>query len=301
MKILSGLLMIVLLLACSRNQPETLSGAGKRVISLAPHMTEIVYALEAEDGLLAVSDYCFYPPQARAKEHIGGLINPNRERIVALKPDIVLGLPSNQMLADQLAGFGISSCLLPNETVDDVLATIDSVGKLLNRRRQAVQVIKGLKDSLNACRPEDDGRLRRPLRAMLVVGREPGTTRNLTVAGANTFIDSLWTLTGGSNSFHDMPARYAQINHEAVLDRDIDVIIEIQVGLQDSLYRLSRLDEWQALRALPAVREGRVYRIEGDYTLIPGPRLYRLARSFVRIRQQVREKISGQVLRNRQI
>ncbi len=256
----------------------------RRIISLSPHMTEILYALGQEKRLVGVTDYCQYPPQAKAKEHIGGFLNPNLEKIIALHPDLLLGVPANADLARKLAAENLPVVMLPNDQLKDIFFTIDSLGRLLGCASRAHQLHQSIRDSLLFYQRKAQALNHGVLRAMLVIGRDPGTTTHLTVVGPHTFIDSLWNFMGGVNVFSDLPAKYAQVNRENVLLKQPQLIIEFKFNQpwdaqKDSLNK----KEWQNLGHIPAVQMGNIFVLTGNYTLIPGPRVYLLAKDFYRV------------------
>ncbi len=256
----------------------------ERIISLSPHTTEIIYALNRQDRLIAVSDFCIYPPEAEQKEKIGGLLNPNIEKILLLKPQLIIGTPAHSEIAEKLKQTDIKFILLNNDSVNDALKTIDSLGAVLNAKKNADSLQNAIQDSLSFYEDKARQNFTEKTGAMLVIGRDAGTTRNITVAGPNTFLTSIWERVGGINSFNDLPARYAQVNREALLTKNPDIIIEFRFNESWNRQKdMFNLNEWQSLGSVKAVSNGHIYVLTGDYTLIPGPRLHLLARDYYRI------------------
>ncbi len=282
--------LVLMLLGAGCNQqpaPAQQKTQVKRIISLSPHVTEILYVLGQQDKLVGVTDYCSYPPQAAKKPHIGGLLNPNIERIILLKPDVLIGVPAHQSLAEKLKKQGLTTVLLPNDQLTDVFFTIDSLGRLLNCRKQAKALIRSLKDSLNHYQRLAHSLTPENRCAALVIGREPGTVRHITIVGPHTFLDSVWTLVGGKNVFDDLPVGYTQVGQEALLTKQPDIIIELRINEQwDSQKELQNFKEWQPLSEVRAVQKRNIFVLTGNYTLIPGPRLYLLAKDFYHILRQ---------------
>lgn len=249
----------------------------KRIVSLSPHTTEIIYALGGDDNLIAVSDFCRFPPEAGKKEKIGGLINPNIEKIVSLRPTLLIGVPSHAKLNDELAKFQLSVIMLPNENISDVLATIDTIGTLLDRKDDAALLIKNIKDSLSVIKTENG--MQRP-RGMLVIGRERGTLKNITAAGEDTFINEVWEIAGGMNLFSDLPSRYSAVNLETIITRNPEVIIEFDIDGVPDVRKTDDAKIWKQLDHISATANGNVFIVTGSHTLIPGPRLVLLAKQF---------------------
>ncbi len=275
--------------ACTQQPPQT--SASQRVVSLSPHITEIIYALGQQDKLVAVSDFCSYPPEAQAKEHIGGLLNPNLEKILSLQANLFIGTPAHNDLAEKLAKQGLKSVLLPNDRLEDIFSSIDSVGTLLHCSQKARALNQAIHDSLTVYRIAAKRFKRTNPRALFVIGREPGTLRKLTIASGQTFLSQVWEALGGSNAFGTLSMKYVQINREALLENNPDLIIEFRYKEAWNAQKQEQLvHEWQSLGRLQAVQEKNIFVVTKDYTLIPGPRIYKLAADYVHIMKNLSER-----------
>ncbi len=264
-----------------------------RIISLSPNITEIIYALSLEDKLVAVTDYCNYPPEARQKEKVGGLLNPNLELIVALKPDLIIGPPAYLDTAKKLSAQGIRSLLLPMDNVNDIYSSIDSVGSVFQSEKRAENLNKAIRDSITYFNNKIKELSVEIPSAMLVLGREPGTTRNISVLGPGSFIDEIWRGAGGINTFADMKMAFAQVSREAVITRKPELILEFKFNEEWNDQKNQRnLEEWGDVNEVPAVLKKQIYVLTGDYTLIPGPRTYLLVKDFYLVLKKYSERKS---------
>ncbi|MBN1407786.1 MAG: ABC transporter substrate-binding protein [Calditrichaceae bacterium] len=276
------LVVFIALTACS--QKKQTGDAERRVISLAPNITEIIYALGQQSKLAAVTDYCNYPPEAKSKGTVGALLNPNLEKIISLKPDLLIGTPAHRELADKLELKNLKTILLPNDTIDEIFESIDSIGVLLDCRNMAAQLVQSIQDSIESYRINRSLFLNQYPKAMLVLGREPATTRNIGVIGSHNYMDSLWSLTGGINLFSDLNTKFAQVSRENIIDRNPDLIIEFKI---DSAWNedknQSNQKEWNELNLINAVGHKQIYVIPDESAFIPGPRIYLLAKSYSKI------------------
>ncbi len=273
-------LLLVFLIVFGCQDDKTTLQPGNGFISLSPHITEIVYAIGGEDHLAGITDFCDYPPVTAEKARIGGLLNPNIEKIISLKPAFLIGLPSHRDLAVKLSPYGLDIHMLPNETIEDVLLTIDSVGVLTGRRQAAAELTTRLRESLYpaAQKPHDAPR------AMLVIGRTDGTPRNITVAGPGTFIHEIWERAGGRNLFADLSTRYSIVSREAILTRNPEVILEFRPLPDASEEQVALIkSEWNTLGALEAVKKGNIFILTNRAYLIPGPRMSLLNRECIKI------------------
>jgi iron complex transport system substrate-binding protein len=269
-------------LGCGK-QDGSQSTTEVRIISLTPHITEILFTLDAGEHVIAVTDFCRFPSEALLREKIGGLLNPNIEKMVALKPTHIFGVPAHADLAAALKRFDLEVMMYPNETIKDVLTSIKLIGSEIGKKTEATRFIRSFNDSLETLSKSTND----SIYAMLVIGREPGTLRNILVAGKETFISELWSLTGGFNLYEDLPSHYNNISIESILTRNPDVIIELTSKDPPGVEHISSDDSWIPLKNVSAVANGHVYRISGNYTMIPGPRMTHLARDFARVIKQV--------------
>jgi iron complex transport system substrate-binding protein len=280
------LLLVILSASChNRNQQP---GQERRIISLAPHITEIIYALGADHDLVAVTTFCKYPVQAQQKEKIGGLFDPNIEKLVSLRPTLLLGTPAHQKLAHDLQQFNLPVVMLPDETVADIIHTIDTLGQILGYVNQAQNLIGRINQDIHLLHSKKLPY--QPLTAMLVIGKESGSLQNLMVAGRETFLNELWTMAGGINVFADLPVNYSTVNLESIIQRNPQVIIQFDpdrpAATAAGIYTCNDEPEWQYLQEVDAVKKGNLYIIGGDYVFIPGPRFSLLAQEFNKIIEQ---------------
>lgn len=283
MKKITSLLLLMLFLSCNVEKQET--HQIERIISLAPSITEILYALDLDDKVVAVSDYCLYPEEANQKESVGGLFNPNLEKITLLKPDLILATQSSQQLREKVADTRIRVVLLPEKTVEDLYKSIDSIAALNGVQNRAKTLISSIKDSLAYYRTST---IKNPPRAILVLGRDPGTTNNIGISGPGAFINELWEYVGGVNAFPDMPGSFSQVNREDLLNRNPNIIIEFKSVNDGNIPNRDTVKkEWQNLN-IDAVRNGNIYLINSVKYLIPGPRIYLLAREYFKILKDYR-------------
>ena len=237
----------------------------QRIVSLAPSITETLYALGQQDKMVADTDYCDYPTAATQKPHIGAVLDPSIERIVALKPDLVIGSAeaNRRETADQLAHLGIPLYGLSDKSVDDVLKSIRDLGALLDCESQANALASTLENRVQTVEHRVT-ETARP-RVLFVTWYQP-----LITIGAHNFVADVIRRAGGQSISDDLPGEWPRLSLEAVLARHPDVILLPQSQTYTpSLDDLKRLPGW---RDLAAVKSGRVYFIS-DTVVRPCPRL----------------------------
>jgi len=178
----------------------------RRIVCGSPAVTEIVFALGAGDRVVGVSDFTVSPPEALGKQRIGGLLNPNKERLTALEPDLIVTQGAHEALTSFARARGIRIHSVRLETLDDIEAAVGSLASLLgmpDRGRALVERIRAGLELLRACTAS----LPRPS-VLVVFGRSPGDLSNLTTIGPGTFLDDLLERAGGRNVTHDALGPY---------------------------------------------------------------------------------------------
>lgn len=251
---------------------QTPAVAPKRIVSLVPATTEMLFAMGANDRLIAVGNYDRFPPQVERLPKVGGLLDPNVEAILALKPDLVVVYDTQDELKNRLERAGITIYRYSHKDLNDITATIRSLGIAVGNKDRAEQAAAQIEQQLAAVRTRVAG-LPRP-RTLLVFGREPGTLRQVNASAGYGFLHDVLELSGGTDVLSDLKRQSATLNNEAILTRAPDVIIELHYGAS---LQPDRMDAerrvWNALPSVPAVRNNRVYLLTGDEFVVPGPRI----------------------------
>ncbi|NOX38163.1 MAG: ABC transporter substrate-binding protein [Calditrichaeota bacterium] len=258
----------------------------RRVISLAPNITEMVYRLGLQDRLVGRTAFCQYPPAVLRLPSVGGYLNPDFEQMVRLQPDLVLLLPNPEM-EQKLQRLGLATLTLPNETLADILESFRTLGEAFGITDRAQAVIQGIQDTLQQV--EQQSADKRTVRALLVVGRTPGTLQHIYIAGKETYLSELWALCGGRNVFDGIPLRYFEISREDLIKANPDAILEFRSETLSRVEKVQLQKEWEALKILTAVQRQQVYLLTDRMFLIPGPRIARMAVQLQRIAETIRE------------
>jgi iron complex transport system substrate-binding protein len=242
----------------------------RRVVSLIPATTEMIFSMGAGDRLVGVSAYDRYPPEVDRIRRVGGLIDPDTEGIITLRPDLVVLYDTQVELMARLDRAGIPYFEYEHRALADVMDTVRTLGERLGLAREAGEVAAGMARDLDRIRESVRG-LPRPA-TLLVFGRDPGALRNVYASGGYGFLADLVDLAGGANVFGDVERQSVQASTEMILARRPEVVVEVRYG------RAARQDataaaDWSVLPSLPAVRQRRVYVLTGDEFVVPGPRL----------------------------
>ncbi len=253
----------------------TLARRPERIVSLAPSNTEILFALGLGERVVGVTDYCDYPPEAKAKEKVGGFRDPSIEKIVALKPDLVLATGGVQReTVAQLEKLGVPVFVLDPRTVDGVLGSIRTVARLAGIPAAGEPLAESLQRRIDAVRARTAG-LPEDARPAVFYEVWPDKLRT---AGPGSFIHDLIELAGGRNVAADTGQPYPEFSVESLVAADPAVIITPFEQTARDLAQ-GRRPGWQGIRA---VREGRVVVVDQDLVSRPGPRLVDGLEAFAR-------------------
>jgi len=242
-----------------------------RIVSMAPSLTEILFALGLNEEIVGVTLFSDYPPAAAEKPKVGSFVQPNIEAVVAARPNLVMTLGSGPQknLAERLKRIGYNTLAVnTEEDVNDLFSAIGQIAAATGRQRQADELVSGIKDKLNALSALVGGLPK--VRVLWVVQRVP-----LRVAGRDTFVNEMIELAGGENAIGRTVHKYPPIGAEQVIACGADVIIEPEMGRGDlDAQRDEALRHWGKFRSLPAVTNNRIYVRRGDTVSRLGPRLY---------------------------
>lgn len=240
----------------------TLEQPAERVVSLAPANTEIVFAIGAGDKLVGVTTFCDYPEEAKAKPKIGDFANPNVEKIVGMQPDLVLAAGGIQAsLREKFEGLGIPVYIVDPLTMDETTATITELGQLMDVEDEAASVVADMDAAVTEVQDKVAG-LDKPT-VFFEVYPKPMMT-----AGTGTLIDELITLAGGENIGAEAGEGYPNFSTEVLLQKDPAVYIAPKGNQMDP----GEISERPGFDQLSAVADGRVFVVEDNLVVRPGPR-----------------------------
>ena len=241
----------------------------RRIISIIPATTEMLFAMHAGDRLVAVGTYDHFPPEVERLPRVGALLDPDVERIITLRPDLVVLYGTQSDLRSQLDRAGIPYYPYVHRGLPDVAESIRSLGARVGLAREADTLAAGLERQVADVRTRVANRPRP--RTLLVFGREPGSLRDIESSGGVGFLHDMLEAAGGSDVFADIKQQSVETSTEMVLARAPEVIIELRYAQGRS--RTVDLAAWDALPSVPAVRNHHVYALQGDEFVIPGPRV----------------------------
>lgn len=261
--------------------PAVQTVSPQRIVSLIPATTEMLFAMGAADRLAGVGTYDRFPPEVERLPRVGGLVDPSVERILSLKPDLVIVYDTQAELKGQLERAGIPIFRYVHRGLPDITETMRALGVRVGAAPAADAAASRIEQQLAAIKIRVARRPR--LKTLLVFGREPGSLRRIDASGGYGFLHDVLEIAGGTDVLADLKRQSVQLTTESILARAPEVIIELHYG---SSLRTDRLDAehlvWNALPSVPAVKNNRVHLLVGDEFVVPGPRIVLAAERFAR-------------------
>jgi iron complex transport system substrate-binding protein len=268
-------LLLVALVCAAAWTPEAAQSVPRRIVSLAPSVTEVLFEAGAGPRVVGVTSYCRFPREVLALPKIGGYLTPSYEALVGLQPDLVITLPEHADVEPTIRALGIPILRLDHRSLDGIVRSIDQVGERCGAATSAKQAADALRQTLAGARRLVTGA--RP-RVLICFGRAEDF-RRLTAAAPGTIHDDLIAQAGGANVLASRAVAYPTLSAEGVMRLDPDVIVELSSGGTDAA-ALRR--QWSLLDSVRAVRNGRVYVFTGEFLSVPGPRFARFAETIAR-------------------
>jgi iron complex transport system substrate-binding protein len=240
----------------------------QRIVSLAPSLTETVFALGLGDRVVGVSVYCDYPPQVKDLDKVGTFITPNVEAIVAKKPDVILAIPSpgNRSPVESLERLGFKVVVVDPLTLDGIKESLMALGRELGARERARRLVEEIDARVARVRAGLAGV--KPRKVLMVVGQNP-----LIVAGRETVQDELIGLAGGINLGAAAGKDWPHVSIEYAIAAAPEVIIDSTMGSEIREGESGAAAFWKAFPTIPAVKAGRISGYKAYEVLRPGPRI----------------------------
>lgn len=257
----------------------------RRIVSLVPAVTEILFALGAGERMVGRTRYGVHPPEARRVPSVGGGVRPSLERVVSRRPDVVVLFagPDNRETLGELERVGLPTLALRHNDLEDLFRNLRRMGELTGRTEEARRLGARLR-----CRLEAVSRLTRAAprrRVYYEVWSDPPIT-----VGAGSYLDTLIAIAGGRNVFGHIRAPSPRVGPEAIVAADPDVILLSRRGDREGGLPPTERPGWESLSA---VRNGAVRRVDGDLVHRLGPRLGDAARALAaRIHPELEEEIA---------
>lgn len=231
-----------------------------RAVSLAPNLTEIVFAVDAGDRLVGDTTFCNYPPAAEKVQKIGDTMNPNLESILALKPQVVFVSTASHVesFTRQLEAQNIAVFVTNPKDVESVYRSIYQIGEIMGKNEKAAEVVSGLKERVRHVEAKLESA--KDVKVFVQISKEP-----LFTVGHGSFLNDLINRAGGISATANIEQAYPKFSKESALALDPEAVI-----LSDSP---DNLEPNEAFKNSPAMKKGQVFKVNADILSRPGPRM----------------------------
>jgi iron complex transport system substrate-binding protein len=267
----------LMVLTDSRGQEVRVPSEVRRIVSLAPSNTEILFAMGLGDTVVGVTSLCDYPEEAQEIEKVGDLMEMNVEKVVALAPDLVLGTEGIPEVVAKLEEVGVAVLVLQPTDLESIYDTIDLVGQATGEAEAATALIGSMRDRVDAVTGRMEAVEERPKVYYELDATDPAKPYT---AGPGTWHDQFIRLAGGVNVAGEVDMRWVQFSTEEIISQDPDIIV-----LGDANWGVTADDVAQrpGWNVIAAVREGDIYPIDDNLISRPGPRLVEGLEALARI------------------
>ncbi|MCP4675293.1 MAG: ABC transporter substrate-binding protein [Deltaproteobacteria bacterium] len=256
----------------------------ERVVSLAPSITEMVFALELGNRLVGVTRFCDYPAEARAKPKIGGYADPSYELVLRSRPDVVFLLNLHEKQREHLARLEIETVTLNADTISGIFESIHKIATVCSVQPRGDRLTRSMQNRLAKIKELTKDK-NRP-RVLVSLGRSMGSNsiKEIFVAGKGTFFNEVVEMAGGQNAVQSQTVMYPRLSAEGVIDVNPEIIIDLVVDLeQKAIIPDDIIKQWRGAASTDAVRNQRVHVLSQDYVVVPGPRVVLLVEQIARL------------------
>ncbi len=245
----------------------TISKTPEKIISLAPSATEILFALGLGDRVVGVDAYSDYPAETQNIEKIGDFDGPNIEKILDLKPDLVIaGNKLQEKTIQQLEDLKVPTVAVESSTFDNIYGSIQLVGKVTGAQDQAQELVDSMMKKVEGIKEKVKDAEKPTVYYVMSYGEMGNWT-----SGPGSFINDLMTLAGGDCVTKDGGAPWMEYSLETLIEKDPDVlIVSSDMGTEANLEELKNTNGY---KDLTAVKEGKVYMVDANLVTRPGPRI----------------------------
>lgn len=243
-------------------------GANERIVSLSPSLTEIVYALQSGEDLVATSEYSLYPNEAQKLPTIGGVSHPDIEKILSHRPSLVLGQGFNQTLLADLEHFGIKTLMLDLQRLSSIQNSLTLLGKKLGKEKKAQELVAQIDEAL-AVAPKAT----KAKKVLIVFGLNEDLSRGIYIAGHDIFFEDIITQCGHKNAYTATLTNQPVLSYENLIALNPDTIIILHSKASNpNVNKQKALEAWHKIPT-NAAKNKNITVLEESYLHIPSHRV----------------------------
>lgn len=258
--------------------------ATQKIVTLSPAINEIVFALNKQNLIVGNTQYCTYPKESLNIKKVGGYFNPSLEKIVALKPDLVI-MQQNYKLNKQLKQLGIKTKTLKIQTLKDIKNSILTIGKLTDAKQEAKKIVQNINKAISEIK-----NIVKDKKILMVIGQNTKLDRNIFVVGNNLYLNDIIKISQNKNAFNSKLNSQPVLNMENIIATNPDIVILLAPLLKE--YNLTKQQILQPWKTLPinAVKNNHIYIIDKTYASIPSDRIVLFLKDFKKILYDVKNR-----------
>jgi iron complex transport system substrate-binding protein len=249
--------------------PHVLGNPPQRIISLAPNITEILFALDLEKNIVGVTRYCNYPKEALSLERVGGMVDPDLEKIIALQPDLIIAFRGNPLsLVRRFKDLNLPVFVLESgKKVESVFTLIQRIGLVTRREEAAELLVNKLRRDLGKVQTALNNVEHRPKVFLDLYGKE------LWTCGKDSFLNDLVLTAKGINIAGEISRSWLAFNREELIYQDPEHIVIIAKSQEDFITSKEWLSNEKSLEDIQAIRQGNIHYLQEDLVTRFGPRI----------------------------
>ncbi|MBN1902770.1 ABC transporter substrate-binding protein [Candidatus Sumerlaeota bacterium] len=267
------LINILFIVLCIETGSPAFALTPERIVSCSPSFTEILFALGKGEQVVGVTDFCRFPPEALKKQKIGGFLNPNLEKVIYLKPDLVVVQDAKSQMGEKMKRLGLPVLEIRNESLSDSLKAVEIIAGAAGVPERGKALKRNLEEKLNSIRKKYENTDK--VRTLIVVDRSPEGLKDIYVSAPGTYLNEILEIAGGVNVLSRQPALYPKISKESLIALNPDVILDTTLAGQNFTSKTlqSAVDSWQDIPLLRAVKNQRIFMLTDPAVTIQGPRI----------------------------
>jgi iron complex transport system substrate-binding protein len=259
----------------------------RRIVSMAPSITESLFALGLGDRVVGVTRFCKYPPEAQNISKIGGFLDPNLEAVLSLKPDLLIILPEQETILPCLKKLGLRTLVVCHKNISGVVESLRTIAEECGVAERGHSLADEIQSRLDRVH-EKTATAKRP-KVMIAVDRLQGSGLvDVYIAGKDDYFDAMISMAGGENVYQDGRIRFPVVSSESILRMNPDVIVDLSFAVdQDRTDKPVEVEavlkDWQNVSDIEAVKQRRVFAMKKDYAIVPGPRIINFVEDLARL------------------
>lgn len=263
----------------------SISLANQRIVTLSPSINEIVYALNKGEEIVANTAYCNYPKESKKVKKVGGYANVSLEKILKVKPTLVLTQNYNQKLINNLKALGIKTLVFKTDTIESIKHTIKTLGKEFDKQKKANELIYSIDKSLKSIENIITNQ-----KIMIVIHPSKNLKKSIFIAGNNLYFNDILKASGNKNAYISKNQAQPVLNVEKIIALNPDIVIILAAFFENDKEALDEvINVWKKLPINASIKDN-IYAIDKEYAGIPSHRVKYFIKDYKKILVDVKSK-----------